>query len=159
MAVFEDDYTALNYKAVTPRLRKQSKSLSSFIRPSHPLLQTEFGPNDHREYAPLFTWNPDSRQIRELDRIITHFQLTINIKTSSLMPIQKVKVLPFIVIIRFMNDSRIRQWERNWTIWAREYLHRKATLLEVEFILHQKLETNYQSLPQMILTNVWSKYT
>ena len=26
MAVFEDDYTALNYKAVTPRLRKQSKS-------------------------------------------------------------------------------------------------------------------------------------
>ena len=161
MAVFEDDYTALNYKAVTPRLRKQSKSLSSFIRPSHPLprvlvsilSQTEFGPNDHREYAPLFTWN------RELDRMITHFQLTINIKTSSLMPIQKVKVLPFIVIIRFMNDSRIRQWERNWTIWAREYLHRKATLLEVEFILHQKLETNYQSLPQMILTNVWSKYT
>ena len=102
MAVFEDDYTALNYKAVTPRLRKQSKSC--FTSPAssyHPALfqmvvvsilpQAEFGPNDH-------------------------FQLMINTKTLYLTPIQKVKGLLFIVIIRFMNDSKIRQWERNWTI-------------------------------------------
>jgi len=147
---------------------KVSLALSSFIRPSHPLPDSPClytTPSGIRTKCssgirtPLYLepWlETDSRTWPS--RMITQFQLTINIKTSSSMPIQKVKVLPFIVIIRFMNDSRIRQWERNWTIWAREYLHRKATLLEVEFILHQKSETNYQSLPQMILTNVWSKY-
>ena len=65
MAVFEDDYTALNYKAVTPRLRKQSKScFTSPASSDHPALflmvvvsilpQAEFGPNDHREGAPHF---------------------------------------------------------------------------------------------------------
>ena len=39
MAVFEDDYTALNYKAVTPRLRKQSKScFTSPASSDHPAL-------------------------------------------------------------------------------------------------------------------------
>ena len=37
MAVFEDDYTALNYKAVTPRLRKQSKSRFTSPASSDPL--------------------------------------------------------------------------------------------------------------------------
>ena len=70
MAVFEDDYTALNYKAVTPRLRKQSKSRFVIPPSEHHTLfpmivvsimtQAAFGPSDHREDAPLFSWDPDS---------------------------------------------------------------------------------------------------
>jgi len=72
MAVFEDDYTALNYKAVTPRLRKQSKSRLVQIIPQSDhhthfpmvvvsiLTQAAFGPSDHREDTPLFSWDPDS---------------------------------------------------------------------------------------------------